>query len=175
MAKKLSEFFTDIIFISTAKQVITLQETNHEEAMLDIITKYENHISISNIKRKNPEVRFSFQLTSTNEVEALIKEIKTNKPMRIDTMPPKILVSLKETISEPVKNIINPMVSEGCFPDQAKTSSITQAYKKGERTLKTSYRPIDILPAVSKQLEKFMFKQMLNYFEKFIRTRKNYI
>ena len=85
--------------------------------------------------------------------------------MGIDTIPPKILVSLNESIFEPVTNIINMMVSEGCFPDQAKTSSVTSAYKKGERTLKTNYRPISILPAVSKLLEKFMFKQMSNYFE----------
>ena len=85
--------------------------------------------------------------------------------MGIDTIPPKILVPLKESIFEPVKNIINLMVLEGCFPDQAKISSITPAYKKGERTLKTNYRPISILPAVLKLLEKFMFKQMSNYFE----------
>ena len=46
------EFFTDRTFISTGKQVIPLQEINHEEAILDIITKYENHTNISNIKRK---------------------------------------------------------------------------------------------------------------------------
>ena len=119
VAEKLNEFFTDIIFISTGKQVIPLQETNHEEAILDIITKYDNHISISNVKRKNPESRFSFELTSTGEVETLIREIKTNKPMEINTIPPKILVSLKECISEPAKNIINLMVLEGYFPDQA--------------------------------------------------------
>ena len=166
VAEKLNELFKDIIFISTGKQVIPLQETNHEEAIMDIITKYENQISISKIKRKIPESRFSFELTSTNEVEALIREIKTNKPMGIDTIPPKILVSLKESISEPVKNIINLMVLEGSLPDQAKISSITPAYKKGERTLRTNYRPISILPAVSKLLEKFIFKQMSNYFEK---------
>ena len=158
-------FVTDIVFISTGKQVIPLQETNHEEAIMDII-KYENHISISNTKRKNPESRFSFELTSTNKVEALIRGIKTNKPMGTDTIPPKILVSLKEFISEPVRNIIYRMVSEGCFPDQAKFSSITPVYKKGKRTLKTNYRPISILPASSKLLEKFMLKQMSNYFVK---------
>ena len=35
VAEKLNEFFTDIIFISTGKQVI--QETNHEEAIMDIM------------------------------------------------------------------------------------------------------------------------------------------
>ena len=86
--------------------------------------------------------------------------------MGIDTIPSKILVLLKESISEPVKNIINLVVLEDCFPDQAKTSSVTPVYKKDERTLKTNYRPISILPAVSKLLEKFMFKQMSNCFEK---------
>ena len=95
VAEKLNEFFTDIIFISTGKQVIPLQETNHEEAIMDIIIKYENHISISNIERNNPESRFSFELTSTNEVDVLIREIKTNKPMGIDTILPKIRVLLK--------------------------------------------------------------------------------
>ena len=85
--------------------------------------------------------------------------------MGIDTIPPKRLVSLNESIFGPAKNIINMMVLEGCFPDQSKTSSITPAYKKGERTLKTNYRPISILPAVLKLLAKFMFKQMSNYFE----------
>ena len=66
VADKSSEFFTNMIFMSTGKQVIPLQETNHEEAILDIMTKYENHTSIINIKRKSPEARFSFQLTSTN-------------------------------------------------------------------------------------------------------------
>ena len=74
--------------------------------------------------------------------------------MGIDTIPSKILVSLKESSSEPV----NLMVLEGCFPDQTKISSITPAYKKGERTLKTNYRPISIFPAVSKLLKKFMFR-----------------
>ena len=57
------------------------------------------------------------------------------------------------------------MVSEGCFPDQAKISSITPAFKKDDRTLKTNYRPISVLSALSEVLEKFIFKQMSDYFD----------
>ena len=61
------------------------------------------------------------------------------------------------------------MVLEGCFPDQAKISSITPAYKKGERTLKTNYRPISILPAISKLLENLCSSKcqtmLKNYFQ----------
>ena len=58
------------------------------------------------------------------------------------------------------------MVSEGCFPDQAKISSITPAFEKDDRTLETNYRPISVLSALSKVLEKFLFKQMTDYFDK---------
>ena len=57
------------------------------------------------------------------------------------------------------------MVSEGCFPDQAKISSITIAFKKDDKTLKTNYRPISVLSALSKVLQKFLFKQMSDYFD----------
>ena len=57
------------------------------------------------------------------------------------------------------------MVSEGCFPGPAKISSITPAFKKDDRTLKTNYRSISVLSALSKVLEKFLFKQMTDCFD----------
>ena len=104
-------------------------------------------------------------MATTSDVYELISEINTNKSMGADLIPPKILTILKESISEPVEHIINLMVSEWCFPDQAKISSITLAFKKDDRTLKTNYRPISVLSALSKVLEKFLFKQMSDYFD----------
>ena len=56
------------------------------------------------------------------------------------------------------------MVSEGCFPDQAKISSVTSAFKKDGRTLKTNKRPISVLSALSEVPEKLLFKQMADCF-----------
>ena len=105
-------------------------------------------------------------MATTSDIEELIGEINDNKPMGTDLIPPKILTTHKEYISEPIEHIINLMVSEGCFPDQAKISSITRAFEKDDRTLKTNYRPISVLSALSKVLEKFLFKQMTDYFDK---------
>ena len=89
-------------------------------------------------------------MATTSDIEELISEINDNKPMGTDLIPPKILTTLKEYISEPTEHRINLMLSEGCFPDQAKISSITPAFKKDNRTLKTDYRPISVLSALSK-------------------------
>ena len=104
-------------------------------------------------------------MATTSDIEELTVEINDNKPMGTDLIPPKILATLKQYISEPIEHIINLMVSEGCFPDQAKIASITLAFKKDDRTLKTNYRPISVLSALSKVLEKYLFKQMTDYFD----------
>ena len=132
---------------------------------MNIIAKYDNYISINNIGKGNIKTTFSFRTATTSDIEELISEINDNKPMGNDLIPPKILTTLKEYISEPIEYIINLIVSEGCFPDQAKISSITPAFRKDDRTLKTNYRPISVLSALSKVLEKFLFKQMSDYFD----------
>ena len=165
VAEKLNNFFPDIIHITTGKTVILLEKGNYEQAILNIIAKYDNHISINNTGKRNIKTTFSLRMATTSDVDELISEINTNKNMGTDPIPPKIVTILKEFISEPVEHIINLMVSEGCFPDQAKISSITPAFKKDNRTLKTNYRPISVLSTLSKVLEKFLFKQMSGCFD----------
>ena len=72
VAEKLNNFFTDIIHITTGKTVIPLEEGNHEQAILNIIAKYNNHISINNIGKRNIKTTFSFRMATTSEIDQLI-------------------------------------------------------------------------------------------------------
>ena len=58
VAEKLNNFLTDIIYITTGKTVIPLEEGNHKQAILNIIANY--HISINNIGMRNIKTTFSF-------------------------------------------------------------------------------------------------------------------
>ena len=51
------------------------------------------------------------------------------------------------------------------FPSCLKTADITPIYKKGKRDLKDNYRPVSILPVLSKLYERSMFKQISEFFE----------
>ena len=51
------------------------------------------------------------------------------------------------------------------FPENLKTADITPAYKKGKKYIKENYRPVSILPNLSKIFEKHIFKQMSHFFE----------
>ena len=53
------------------------------------------------------------------------------------------------------------------FPEFLKHADITPLYKKGKRDIKKkNYRPVRILPNLSKIFEKCMLKQMSHIFEK---------
>ena len=71
---------------------------------------------------------------------------------------------LKNKISKPLTVIINQMLKTGIFPDSFKTSKIVPLFKKGDHGLLTNYRPISLLPTISKVFERVIYDQMYLYF-----------
>ena len=51
----------------------------------------------------------------------------------------------------------------GIFPEKFKLSKITPVYKKDDKYLVENYRPISLLPSISKLLEKVVFDQFYEY------------
>ena len=62
--------------------------------------------------------------------------------------------------------IINQTLSTGIFPSKLKTAKVIPVYKKNDKTLLKTYRPISVLdlPVVSKIIENVMHNQMMDYF-----------
>lgn len=66
---------------------------------------------------------------------------------------------------DPITFICNICLSTGVFPTDLKKSLIHPIHKSGSRDCVNNYRPISILPALSKILEKVINKQLINYLE----------
>ena len=77
-------------------------------------------------------------------------------------MPPK---RIKEGIIAPLTLIINKSVQEGHFPSRMKIADVVPLYKSKNKTNKTNYRPISLLPTLSKLLEKVMYKCTYRFME----------
>ena len=60
--------------------------------------------------------------------------------------------------------IINQSLFTGIFPDSLKIAKILPIFKKGDPSYFGNYRPISLLPAVSKVFEKVVFIQIYEYF-----------
>ena len=50
------------------------------------------------------------------------------------------------------------------FPDKLKIAKVVPLCKKDDKALIENYRPVSILPAISKVIEKIMFRQIYEYF-----------
>ena len=81
-----------------------------------------------------------------------------------DGISNKLLKSIKGKISKPLTIIINQCLETGIFPDVLKISKVKPLYKKGESCCFNNYRPISLLPTISKIFERVMLSQLYSYF-----------
>lgn len=76
-----------------------------------------------------------------------------------------MLKQYSKILTPPITYIFNQCISKGVFPDILKIALIHPIHKAGERDRVNNYRPISVLPSLSKILEKIMNNRLKNYLE----------
>ena len=112
-------------------------------------------------------VNFKFELVSTDQVITFIDEIDCSKGSSGD-IPAEIIKIAKSEIAEPIISCINSSISTGTFPDELKIADIVPVFKKEDQNEKTNYRPISLLPLISKIFEKFLYQQIEDFSNKIL-------
>ena len=107
---------------------------------------------------------FSFDYTTPGDVSKLISELKTKISAGHDRMSTKLLQNIRSSLSPALSLIINQSLFTGIFPDSLKIAKILPIFKKGDPSYIGNYRPISLLPAISKVFEKVVFIQIYEYF-----------
>ena len=108
--------------------------------------------------------RFTFSQINEREVLSIINKLKNKTSSGKDGISNKLLKSIKLEISEAIAIIINQSILTGIFPDQLKLAKVKPLYKKGDKCCLNNYRPISLLPTLSKIFERVMYKQLYQYF-----------
>ena len=110
--------------------------------------------------------KFSFQPVSVNDVKQVIKDLKSNKSVGGD-IPTNIFEECNFTFSV-LADCINKSFENGTFPDCLKEANVTPIFKKDDSLDKENYRPVSILPLLSKVFKKLIYEQLSNYIESFL-------
>ena len=61
--------------------------------------------------------------------------------------------------------IINLSIRNRCFPGELKAAEVTQIFKKNDDLDKENYRPVNVVPHMSKIIERVMYMQIENLME----------
>ena len=82
-----------------------------------------------------------------------------------DGLSVKMFKQIKYEMSSSITLIINQSLTTGIFTERLKIAKVIPIYKKDDVKMFENYRPISILPAISKILEKIIFNQLHDYFQ----------
>ena len=131
------------------------------------IEKYKFHPSILLIKEKTKcsNASFDFSPVTVNDVEKEIKKLNSNKATTFNTIPSKMLLKTSEISAKILHKFFNETVETGDYPENLKLADITPVFKKKDPMNKMNYRPVSVLPSVSKRFEKLMQNQLVKYIE----------
>ena len=79
----------------------------------------------------------------------------------IDEIPNCILRDCAHELAPPIAHIINLLLKSAQRAEDLKTAKITPIFKDGEKSKYTIHRPISVLPAISKILERCVYNQLI--------------
>ena len=108
---------------------------------------------------------FSFTLITNKSTERAIERMKSKPSSGFDNISNKLLKSMKIAIAPYLTIIMNQIFTTNIFPKKLKIAKVVPIFKKDDATLFSNYRPISLLPCISKVFERIIHDQIYNFFE----------
>ena len=132
-----------------------------------IIDKHSNHASVTKIK-ENVQTQHYFNFTAVNDkdIEKLIQRMDPKKAQGYDNIPSKLLRLGASGISSHLSHLVNHCLHVREFPDIMKLADVSSLYKKHDDLMKDNYRPVSVLPSLSKIYERVMGQRLSDFFYK---------
>ena len=78
---------------------------------------------------------------------------KTSKATGLAGIPARVLKDAEPEIAKPIAYLINLTILTGIIPQEWKEFKVTPIFKSGEKDDVNNYRPISVLPLISKIME----------------------
>lgn len=111
------------------------------------------------------EKQFNLSPTNENEVQEIIDSFQNKHSSGYDEVPIIVIKSAKLQISKILAHLINSSFVCGIFPEPLKISKTIPLYKNNDPKSKTNYRPVSLLPIISKIYEKAAYNRLVLYLE----------
>ena len=104
-----------------------------------------------------------FDPITPGDIISIIGKMKGKKSSGHDDISSKLLKSLKGEIAYPLSILINNSLSNGIVPETI--AKVIPLYKAKDQQLLSNYRPISLLPILSKVLEKVVHNKLSRYLQ----------
>ena len=164
----ISKLKIDNIKVSNSEVIVNSMASFYLSVGIDYAKQIQiSKFSISSYLDKIKRNEKSLFVTPTNESEILsiIDKLASKDTTGWDCISNRIVKYIKHEIVSPLTKLINKSLELGVFPDSMKLAHITPLYKSGSECLNTNYRPISLLPVLSKIFEKVMYSRIYSFLQ----------
>ena len=96
----------------------------------------------------------------------LLKDMNIDKAAGIEYLSRKFLKDGANITAKPISKICNLSIKYSLFPADCQTAKLKPLFKKGSTTPLKNYRPISLLPLISKIIEKVIHDQTQAFLDK---------
>lgn len=129
------------------------------------LLKFEKHPGIKTINDSFGNRSLSFSAIEKKNVYSDISKLNYCKFIQDTDISVKILKENEMFFSNYIFLIFSEAISSTKLRSSLKYANITPAFTKCCRSFKENYRPVSILPIISKIFEKLMSKQLSTFFQ----------
>ena len=108
---------------------------------------------------------WSFRGVSEADIVKIITSLKNKNSSGPDLLSNRMIKTEKYAFAKLLKPLINESIAKGIFPESLKSAIVIPIFKKGSCQNMNNYRPISLLPVMSKVFEKVLNHQLTNVIE----------
>ena len=116
--------------------------------------------------RRNYRDTFTLSFVSREFIRQQLVSLNPKKAVGLDGISSRFLKDGADSIVEPISHIVNLSIRTETVPDVFKSAKVTPLFKKGSKLETGNYRPVSILPVLSKILERAVNHQLTEYLER---------
>ena len=150
----IAEYINDFFVNVANKLVANLPQYN------DVYSAFSNKCKEYYAKLGVSPGMFTLQEVDTDFVLKHLKDIKPSKSTGLDDISPRFLHDGAEQLSNVITFLINLSIKQKTVPECTKHAKVTPIHKKKSKLEIGNYRPVSVLPAISKLLERSILVQV---------------
>ena len=107
--------------------------------------------------------KLSFKFTTKDQVKEEIINLDGSKVSPIGDVSADVLKSTVDIQLPFITNNIDLSIEKGYFPEELKLAEVSSIFKRKDGLEKENYRPVSVLPHLSKVVERNMYHQINDY------------
>lgn len=113
------------------------------------------------------DVCFDIPLINCSFVTSFLSSLDGTKSTGLDCIGPRLLKLAPSILSPSITYIINKSITSGMFPSIWKHAKVNPLHKTAAKDELNNYRPISILPTLSKIIEKWINMKLMSYLNQY--------